>query len=225
MSKEYTFEEIRNNEEINTYIKMADASLAAQGFTDHSFAHVQKCAKIVKDILTEFGYSPREINLGQIAAYMHDIGNGINRVGHGQIGAVMAFNILTRLEMDPKDISIIVAAIGNHDELAAFPVNSIAAALLIADKTDVRRTRVRTTVTEQEARSNIHLRVNYAVIKQTLEISHEERSITCNLTIDTAICDIMDYFEIFLERMKLCKLAAKQLNAIFKLFINGLELI
>jgi metal-dependent HD superfamily phosphatase/phosphodiesterase len=225
MGKEITFDEIRNNKEIANYVQMADASLAAQGFTDHSYGHVLKCCKVVKDILTGFSYSPREIRLGQIAAYMHDIGNGINRVGHGQVGAMMAFNILTRLEMEPKDISPIIAAIGNHDESAAYPVNSIAAALIIADKTDVRRTRVRSTVTPEEAHGNIHLRVNYAVISSQVEIDKENRAIICNMTIDTEITDVMDYFEIFMERMKLCKLAAKHLDARFKLIINGLELI
>lgn len=219
--KEITYEEIRENDEINNYIAEADKSLASMGFTDHSFAHVTKCAKVVKDILSTFGYSQREIRLGQIAAYMHDIGNGINRVCHGQNGALMAFNILTRLEMDPKDISLIIAAIGNHDESAAYPVNSIAAALIIADKTDVRRTRVR----KNADFTSIHTKVNYSVIGQELDINKEARSITLKLTIDTTITDIMDYFEIFLERMKLCKLAASKLNLRFKLVINGLELI
>ena len=222
MYKDITFEEIRNNKEIATYISMADQSLASMGYTDHSFGHVLKCAKVVKNILTTFGYSLREINLGQIAAYMHDIGNSINRVDHGLNGACMAFNILTRLEMNPKDIALIIAAIGNHDESAAFPVNSIAAALILADKSDVRRTRVRNQETHEE---NIHDRVNYAVVDSSLTLDKLERSVSLNLTIDTEITQIMDYFEIFLTRMNLCKLAAKKLQASFKLIINGLELI
>ncbi len=216
-----TYEMIKENEEIKNYISEADKSLASMGFTEHSFPHVLKCAKVVKEILQAFGYSEREVRLGQIAAYMHDIGNGINRVCHGQNGALMAFNILTRLGMPSKDISLIIAAIGNHDESAAYPVNSIAAALIIADKSDVRRTRVR----PNSDFSSIHTKVNYSVINQTLDIDKQERSVTLNLTIDTSVTDIMDYFEIFLERMKLCKLAAHTLNLKFKLIINGLELI
>ena len=199
MYKDITFEEIRNNKEIATYISMADQSLASMGYTDHSFGHVLKCAKVV-----------------------NDIGNSINRVDHGLNGACMAFNILTRLEMNPKDIALIIAAIGNHDESAAFPVNSIAAALILADKSDVRRTRVRNQETHEE---NIHDRVNYAVVDSSLTLDKLERSVTLNLTIDTEITQIMDYFEIFLTRMNLCKLAAKKLQASFKLIINGLELI
>jgi metal-dependent HD superfamily phosphatase/phosphodiesterase len=219
--EDITYEQIRENEEIKNYVAEADKSLAAMGFTEHSFAHVTKCAKTVKDILSTFGYSEREIRLGQIAAYMHDIGNGINRVCHGQSGAMMAFNILTRLNMPPKDISLIIAAIGNHDESAAYPVNSIAAALIIADKSDVRRSRVRPNADF----TSIHTKVNYSVVNQSLTISKENKSITLNLTIDTTITDIMDYFEIFLERMKLCKKACHSLDLRFKLVINGLELI
>ena len=220
--KEITFEEIRNNKEISAYVASADSSLAAMGYTDHSAGHVLKCAKTVKEILTEFGYSPREINLGQIAAYMHDIGNTVNRVCHGQNGALMAFNILTRLEMEPKDIALIIAAIGNHDESAAYPVNAISAALILADKSDVRRTRVRHPESREE---NIHDRVNYAVIDSHLDINKKERTLTLKLTLDTEVTPIMDYFEIFLVRMNLCKLAASKLNASFKLIINQLELI
>ena len=219
---EITYEDIRNDKEIATYISTADHSLASMGYTDHSFGHVLKCASVVKDILSKFGYSQREIVLGQIAGYMHDIGNTINRVNHGLNGAAMAFNILTRKGMDPKDIALIIAAIGNHDESAAFPVNSIAAALLIADKTDVRRSRVRHPETHEE---NIHDRVNYAVVSSMVDVSKKDRTITLELTIDTQVTPIMDYFQIFIERMELCKLAASKLKTRFKLIINGLDLI
>jgi metal-dependent HD superfamily phosphatase/phosphodiesterase len=221
MYKEITFEQIRENEEIKAYIATADHTLAAMHFTEHSFSHVLKCASVVREILSAFGYSKREINLGQIAGYMHDIGNTVNRFNHGLTGATMAFNILTRLGMDPKDIALIIAAIGNHDEAAAYPVNSIAAALILADKTDVRRSRVRE---QDKNEDNIHIRVNYAVEKSELEVSKENRTITLKLEIDTAVTAIMDYFQIFMERMELCKLAATKLNAQFKLIINGLEL-
>lgn len=221
MYREITFEEIRENEEIKSYITSADHTLAAMGFTEHCFSHVLKAASVVRQILSTFGYSQREINLGQIAGYMHDIGNTINRFNHGLTGGTMAFEILTRLGMDPKDIALIVAAIGNHDEAAAYPVNSIAAALILADKTDVRRSRVRE---QDRGNNNIHIRVNYAVVDSKLNIDKNDRSITLNLTIDTEVTAIMDYFQIFMDRMELCKLAASKLNAKFKLVINGLEL-
>lgn len=222
MKKEFTYEEIKENEEIKAYIASADKLLASMGYTDHSFGHVMKCAKTVKEILTKFGYSSREINLGQIAAYMHDIGNSINRINHAHIGAIMAFNILTRLEMDPKDIGVIIAAIGNHDESSAYPVNAIAASLILADKSDVRRTRVRNPETHID---NIHDRVNYAVVDSKLEIDKKNRELVLKLTLDTSITPVIDYFEIFLTRMNLCRQAANKLQATFKLIINGLELI
>ncbi len=220
--KEFTYKDIKENKEIATYITQADLSLASMGYTDHSFGHVMKCAKQVKDILSAFGYSQREINLGQIAAYMHDIGNAVNRVNHGQSGAIMAFSILTDLEMDPKDIAVIIAAIGNHDESAAYPVNAISAALILADKTDVRRTRVRNPLTYD---FNIHDRVNYAVVDSKVDIDKKARTLTLDLTIDTEITPVMDYFEIFLTRMNLCRQSAAKLSINFKLKINGLELI
>lgn len=219
---EIDFEEIRKNEEIATYIASADSSLAAMKYTDHSFSHVLKVTKLVKEILTSFGYSKREINLGQIAAYMHDIGNTINRVGHGQTGALMAFNILSRLGMNPKDIALIISAIGNHDESAAFPTNAITASLILADKSDVRRTRVRHPETFEE---NIHDRVNYAVEESNLKIDKKDRTITLQLKIDINVAPIVEYFEIFLDRMNLCKLAAEKLNASFHLIINDLKLL
>jgi metal-dependent HD superfamily phosphatase/phosphodiesterase len=222
MYKQISFEEIKKNEEIKAYISKADLSLEAMGFTDHSFGHVLKCADTVKKILTSLNYSAHEIELGQIAAYMHDIGNAINRVDHGQTGAIMAFTILSKLEMDPNDIAKIIGAIGNHDESAAYPINEITAALIIADKTDVRRSRVRH-LTPVEG--DIHDRVNYAVWSSNLLIDTEIKSIILSLEIDTSISPVMEYFEIFLTRTKLSTLAASKLGLTFKLVINGLELV
>ena len=222
MNKQITFEAIKNNKDINAYISKADLSLEAMGYTDHSFGHVKKCAKLVKEILETFGYSPREVELGQIAAYMHDIGNVVNRCDHAQSGAIMAFQILKGLNMNSKEIATIVSAIGNHDEGTGFPVSATAAALILADKTDVRRSRVRNPETYE---FNIHDRVNYSVKKSEVTLDKENRMLTLTLNIDTKITPVMDYFEIFLNRMSLCKKAAKKLNIWFRLIINDLELI
>ena len=222
MYKHITFEEIRQNEEIKAYVSKADLSLEAMGYTDHSFGHVGKCADTVGKILSVLNYSSHDIELGKIAAYMHDIGNAINRVDHGQTGALMAFTILTKLGMEPNDIATIIGAIGNHDESAAYPINPITAALIIADKTDVRRSRVRVI---HSLENDIHDRVNYAVVNSSLDIDAKQKTITLNIELDTKIAPVMEYFEIFLTRTNLSKLAAAKLGLKFKLVINGLELI
>lgn len=213
-----TFEAVQQSEEIRTYIMQADASLIALGFTEHSFAHVTKCANVAADILTQLGYSPREIELAKIAAYMHDIGNVINRIDHAQSGAVMAFRILDKMGMPPADVATVITAIGNHDEHTAFPVNAVAAALILADKTDVRRSRVRN---KDFTVFDIHDRVNYAVEQSDVLLDCEQKTITLSLTINTQVCAVMDYFEIFLQRMLLCRKAAEFLNLKFQLKING----
>ncbi|MEI3337332.1 MAG: HD domain-containing protein [Clostridium sp.] len=213
-----TFEEIKNNKHIKTYIKKADESLIALGYTEHSFAHVTKVSEMAKEILLELGYSKREAELAQIAGYLHDIGNVINRVDHAQSGAVMAFRILDKLGAEPEEIATIIAAIGNHDEGTAVAVNPVAAALILADKTDVRRSRVRNS---DLATFDIHDRVNYAVENSSTKISKDKKSIILNLKINTEISSVMDYFEIFLDRMLLCRKAAEKLNLKFKLIINN----
>ena len=213
-----TLQDIKNSAEIRTYITQADASLKALGFTEHSFAHVGKCAEVAARILTELGHSPREVELAKIAAYMHDIGNVINRVDHAQSGAVMAFRILDKMGMDPADVAVVVTAIGNHDEHTAFPVNAVAAALILADKTDVRRSRVRN---HDIATFDIHDRVNYAVEQSDVVLDAPEKVIKLVLTINTEVCAVMDYFEIFLQRMLLCRKAAEHLGLRFHLEING----
>lgn len=210
------FDVIKNNEEINTYIKMADNYLEGIGYTEHSFNHVLRCVKVVEYILQGLGYKEDIIELGKIAAYMHDIGNVVNRQNHAQSGALMAFRILDKLGMPTKDIAMIVTAIGNHDESAAYPVNIISAALILADKTDVRRSRVR----KGDIEKDIHDRVNYATIESHVYLDKKEKKLTLKLTIDTTICSIMEYFEIFLSRMNLCKKAANFFNLTFKLSIN-----
>ena len=216
-----TYNDIKNNEEINTYIKKADESLAALGYTEHSFAHVTKVAVCAEYILTTLGYPQKDIELAKIAAHLHDIGNLVNRSEHSQSGAVMAFRILNSLDMSAEDVATVTTAIGNHDEGTGVPVNAVAAALIIADKSDVRYTRVRNVNVQN---FDIHDRVNYSVKKSLVEIDDKKTILTLKLDIDSTISTVIDYFEIFLERMLLCRRAAEKLGLQFKLFINNQEL-
>ena len=215
---EVTFDMIRSSPEIRTYITQADASLTALGFTEHSFAHVGKCAHVAAQILTELGYTPREVELAQIAAYMHDIGNVVNRHDHAISGATMAFRILDNLGMEPENVAAVITAIGHHDDSTAFPVNAIAAALILADKTDVRRSRVRNA---DVTNFDIHDRVNYAVERSEVLLDVPGGTVTLSLSINTQVCAVMDYFEIFLQRMLLCRKAAEFFRLQFHLEING----
>lgn len=217
-----TYDEVRKNHAVNTYIKKADESLRALGFTEHSFAHVVNVANTAEYILRTMGYDEHEIDIAKIAAYLHDIGNLVNRVDHSQSGAVMAFRLLTNMEMEPEDIADITTAIGNHDEGSGVPVNAVSAALILADKSDVRRSRVRNS---DIASFDIHDRVNYSVEKSRLVISDDKAFITLVLSIDTNYGSVMDYFEIFLGRMILCRKAAERLGLKFKLIINDQPLI
>ena len=216
-----TFEEIRKNPGINTYIRKADESLVALGYTEHSFAHVGLVAEECGYILQTLGYPEREVELAKIAAYMHDIGNLVNRIEHSQSGAVMAFRILDDMDMDPAEIAEIVTAIGNHDEGTGKPVSPMAAALILADKSDVRRSRVRNT---DQTTFDIHDRVNYSVKKAELKINENHTLIKLKLSVDTHYGSVMDYFEIFMERMLLCRKAAETLGLQFKLMINEQQL-
>ena len=217
-----TYDEIRKNEAIRTYITQADASLAALGFTEHSFAHVTMVAENAAYILETLGYPARTVEIARIAAFLHDIGNLVNRVDHSQSGAVMAFRILDNLNCDPEEIATIVTAIGNHDEGTGQPVNAVAAALILADKSDVRRSRVRN---QDPATFDIHDRVNYSVKKSQLKINEEHTLIKLKLSVDTKYGSVMDYFEIFMQRMILCRKAAEKLGLQFKLMINEQQLI
>ena len=214
-----TYTQIKNDPAIKTYVKEADASLAALGYTEHSFAHVTRVAVTAGEILSALNYPERDVELARIAGYLHDIGNLVNRVDHSQSGAILAFRILDRMGMDPKEIAKIVAAIGNHDEGTGVPVSAIAAALILADKSDVRRTRVRDKVLIN--RGDIHDNVNYSVTESNLTVSEDKKHITLALKIDTSFSAVMDYFEIFLKRMILCRAAAEKLGLTFRLDING----
>ena len=211
-----TFEDVKNNPDVRAYISKADESLIAMGYTEHSFAHVTKVATTAAEILKTLGHSEHEIELVKIAGFLHDIGNIVNRIDHAQSGAVMAFRLLDRMNMAPEDIATVVTAIGNHDESTAFPVNSVAAALMIADKTDVRRSRVRNRSVTQ---FDIHDRVNYSVTASDVKITQE--SIRLELTIEQEYCTVLEYFEIFMSRMLLCRRASEALGVEFRLYING----
>ena len=213
-----TFEKIKNDKAVIAYIKAADESLSVLGFTEHSFAHVGRVAEVAAELLEALGYDERTVELAKIAAYIHDIGNLVNRIDHSQSGALMAFRILDKMGMDPEETAIVVTAIGNHDEGTGVPVSPLAAALILADKSDVRRSRVRNRDTLS---FDIHDRVNYSVIKSDLNINTAEKTVRLTLDIDTSVGSIMDYFEIFLSRMTLCRRAAEKLGLSFKLTING----
>ena len=211
------FEDIKKDKAVAVYIKAADESLAALGYTEHSSAHVSKVADFAAELLTALGYDARTAELARIAGYLHDIGNLVNREEHSQSGAVMAFRILDRLGMDPEEIATVVTAIGNHDEGTGVAVNPVAAALIIADKTDVRRSRVRNA---DFSTFDIHDRVNYSVFDTKLDVDTVTREVRLSIKIDTAISSIMDYFEIFLGRMVMCRKAAESLRLAFRLSIN-----
>ncbi len=217
-----TYETLKQNAEINTYITRADASLEAQGYTEHSFAHVTRVAEVARELMLTLGYSEREAELAEIAGYLHDIGNLVNRVEHSQSGAIMAFRLLDRLSMPAEELAEIVTAIGNHDEGTGVPVSPIAAALILADKSDVRRSRVRNT---DISTFDIHDRVNYSVTSSMLTVNSEHTEVTLELTIDTRYSPVMEYFEIFLARMLLCRKAAERLDLQFHLEINGRRLL
>ena len=217
-----TFEQVQNNPAIRTYIQRADESLTALGFTEHSFAHVGMVARNAAYILETLGYPQRTVEVAKIAAFLHDIGNLVNRVDHSQSGAVMAFRILDNLDCDPEEIATIVTAIGNHDEGTGLPVNAVAAALILADKSDVRRSRVRN---QDQTTFDIHDRVNYSVKRSQLKINEEHTLIKLKLFVDTKYGSVMDYFEIFMQRMILCRMAAEMLGLQFKLMINEQQLI
>ena len=217
-----SYESIKKDAAIKAYISAADESLKALGYTEHSFGHVGKVADTAAYILSTLGYDEHTIELAKIAGHLHDIGNLVNRSEHSQSGAVMAFRILDKMGMPAEDIATVVTAIGNHDEGTGVPVNAVAAALILADKSDVRRSRVRNS---DFSTFDIHDRVNYSVTDAALHICEDNKNIRLSISIDTQISSVMDYFEIFLERMILCRKAAQRLGLKFKLVINDQEII
>lgn len=216
--KSMDYKKILENKEVKAFLKKGNENLGVLGYTDHSEKHCAIVAKRAGEILKEFGYSKHEIELAQIAGAMHDIGNAINRKNHGEYGALLANDLLRKMGMPLEDRVIIVSAIGHHDESTGGAVDSVSAALILADKTDVRRNRVRT---KEKASFDKHDRVNYAVTNATVKLNPEKHVITLDLEIDESICTMYEYFEIFLGRMMMCRQAAEMLGAKFKLLANG----
>lgn len=214
-----TFDEIKKNKEVNEFIMKGNYNLGLLGYTDHSQIHSSLVAQTAAVILKKFGYTDEDIELARIAGYMHDIGNAVNRVHHAEYGGLLANEILKNSDMSIKDRITVVSAISNHDESTGGAVDPVSAALIIADKTDVRRDRVRSE--KGKAAFDIHDRVNYAVTEHKLKINLQKKTISLNLQIDTKICSMYEYFEIFLGRMMMCRGAADMLGATFKLMANG----
>ncbi len=215
------FKEIRENSEINLLIEQGNRILNELGYTEHSRKHAAKVADTAGKILKELGYGKHKIELARIAGYMHDIGNSINRSDHAHSGAILAYQILKELDMPMKDILTVTTAIGHHDESTGTAVDSVSAALILADKTDVRRNHVQNRI---PANFDIHDRVNYAALSSRLNINKEKGIIHMELELDDSICTVMDYFEIFLKRMLMCRRAAECLECKFKLTANGSKL-
>ncbi len=213
---------VRTDPLINTFIQRGNEALATIGYTDHGVKHVVLVSTRAQDVLLQLGYPEREAELAGIAGYMHDIGNVINRIGHSQSGALLAYEILKRLNFPADEIAIICSAIGNHDEENGNPVNTVAAALILADKSHVHRKRVRNT---DIATFDIHDRVNYAVESALISVNNEKKNIGLNIIIDINICPVLEYFEIFLSRMLMCRQAALFLGCDFSLYINDAKLL
>lgn len=214
-----TYDEIKKNKEVNEFIEKGNYNLGLLGYTDHSRVHCTMVACTAANILEKFGFSEHDIELAKIAGYMHDIGNAINRTHHAEYGGLLANELLKETDLSIKDRITIVSAISNHDESTGGAVDPVSAALIIADKTDVRRDRVRSE--KGKAAFDIHDRVNYAVTDHKLKINEEKKTISLNLQIDPKICSMYEYFEIFLGRMMMCRGAADMLGATFKLTANG----
>ena len=217
-----TLEDVKKNEEVESFIKASQKQLNALGYTEHSYRHIGIVSKRTEEILRKLGYDERTIELGKIAGYLHDIGNCVNRVDHAHTGAILAYNILKEIGMPANERTEIMMAIGNHDENTGTAVSDISAALILADKSDVHRDRV---VNTNMSTFDIHDRVNYAVTDAQLEVDEKTRTVTLNLTIDTQICPVLDYFQIFMDRTMMSKYAAKFLHIWFELVINGTKLL
>lgn len=217
-----TLDDVINNKEVEALILGAQKQLDGLGYTEHSHRHITIVSQRAMKILKTLGYPKRTIELAGIAGYLHDIGNCVNRVDHAHSGAIMAFNILKDMGMPVEERTEIMMAIGNHDEKTGTAVNDISAALILADKSDVHRDRV---VNTNLSTFDIHDRVNYAVTNAELSIDKEQKKITLSLTIDTKLCPVLKYFEIFMDRTMMSKFAAKYLKIRFELVINGTKLL
>lgn len=217
-----TLQQIKLNPVVNSFIKKGNEFLGAMGFTEHSHRHLNLVSGIASNIIEKLGYPEREAELAAIAGYLHDIGNVVSRNDHGISGAMIVYPILSGMGMPPDEIAVVLSAIANHEEQYGQPVNIVAAALILADKSDVHRSRVRNA---DFATFDIHDRVNYAAENASVWVDTARRAITMDLTIDIEICPVMEYFEIFLTRMMLCRRAAAFLECNFELIINGSKLL
>ncbi len=217
-----TLQEVKGDKRVKSYLQQAGDNLAALGYTEHGFRHAELVAEVARKILQKLNYSSREQELAAISGYLHDMGNAINRVTHDTCSAILGERILFDLGMASEEIAEIVAAVGNHDENGGFPVSSISGALIIADKSDVHRSRVRN---PDISSFDIHDRVNYAVQRSFVKVNEDAHTITLQLTVDTSISPVMDYFEIFLARMVMCRRAAEFLHCAFELSINDVRLL
>ena len=213
-----TYEQIKSHPEVNALLERGNYNLGVMGFTDHSMAHCALVAERAAYILKMLGYSEHEQELAKIAGCMHDIGNAINRKNHAEYGALLANDILKEMGAATEDRMTIIAAIGNHDESTGGAKDPVSAALILADKSDVRQNRVRT---QDREKFDIHDRVNYAVTGHSLKVDAQEKKIALNLQIDESICTMYEYFDIFLGRMMMCREAAQMLGAKFRLTVNG----
>ena len=217
-----TLEDVMKNEEVQAFVNASQKQLKALGYTEHSNRHIGIVSKRTGEILERLGFDQKTIELGKIAGYLHDIGNCVNRVDHAHTGAILAYNILKEMGMPADDRTEIMMAIGNHDEETGTAVSEISAALILADKSDVHRDRV---VNTNMSTFDIHDRVNYAVTDAKLELNENERKVKLELIIDTEICPVLNYFQIFMDRTMMSKYAAKYLNIWFELVINGIKLL
>ena len=213
-----TYKMVKESKEVNAFLEKGNESLGVLGYTEHSRKHAAEVAETSARILETLGYDPHLVELAKIAGYMHDIGNCVNRHDHPHSGAIMAFTLLNRWNVDPLDTAVIVSAIGQHDERTGTAVDPVSAALILADKTDVRRNRVRNQVKETFDK---HDRVNYAALSSKLIINAEDKTAKLKIVLDENISSIMDYFEIFMQRMLMCKRASELLGLNFKLIANG----
>lgn len=220
--KAVTLKDVKKHPIIDAYIRASDESLSNLGFTEHGFRHANLVAHIAENVMLRLDRPKREAELAAIAGYVHDVGNVVGRPRHGQSGGIIVSGILNAMGMDPEEVAIIVSAVGNHEEEYGSPVNAVAAALILADKSDVHKTRVRN---KEIATFDIHDRVNYAAERSFLDVDPETRNITLAVTIDTSITSVMEYFEIFLTRMIMCRRAAEVLGCRFGLEINGARLL
>lgn len=217
-----TLQEVKANPIIDSFIRNGNKYLGVMGFTEHSYRHVNLVSSIARNILERLGYPEREAELAAISGYLHDLGNVVSRSQHGISGALIAFRVLEKMGMEPDEMAKVLSAIANHEEEYGQPVNTVAAALILADKSDVHRSRVRN---PDISTFDIHDRVNYAAEHSFLWVHEDRRAVTLELTIDIEICPVMEYFEIFLTRMALCRRAANFLNSNFELVINGAKLL